>query len=177
MKLTKSQKVFSAILGVALCALILDRAFDNSPPRARAAEMSDNLAATGSGSIQGAVTDNAPFGDDLGVRLRQVQSGLSGFPKVRDAFNPSPAWIVSAEDSGPTQRAITFQNSHRLRAIIESTGPAQAIVDDSLITVGQSLDGFRLVSITRSQATFSDHEVSVTLNLPNGSAVKRTQPD
>lgn len=164
-------------MGVALCALILDRAFDNSPSRARATEMPDNTGAKPAESIHGAVTDSAAFGDDLGTRLRKLQSGLNGFPKIRDAFAPSPAWIASADDSGPAERATTFQNLHRLRAIIESKGSSQAIVDDSLMTVGQTLDGFRLISVGHSRAIFSDHDVSVTLDLVNVSAIERAQQD
>ncbi len=65
----------------------------------------------------------------------------------------------------PGRRALNFQSGHRLKAIVESRNGGQAWVDNDLVSVGQSIDGFALISVGRMGAEFADGDARVELRL------------
>jgi hypothetical protein len=180
MKVTKSQKIYSAVLGLGVCALLYDRCFNDPKVAPRAVPVNASLVLdhpemqVNTPEAVVSVAEN-----DIVSRLQRLQANLPAFPRMRDAFTPSPAWIANTdkEEAGPSERAIKFQGAHRLRAILDMRGQKQAIVDDSLVKVGQSLDGFELTSVDNLHAIFVDRDTQAVLTLETASLSQSTQQD
>ncbi len=180
MKFTKSQKMYLAVLGLGVCALIYDRCFSDAKVPLKQASGSVSLAMDHHGMMVN-MPDIAPsvVESDTVNRLQRLQAALPPLPALRDAFIPSPSWVAtSIKDEGdPSQRVIKFQSVHRLRAILNITGRAQIIVDNSLVAVGQSLDGFQLTSIEGLKAIFVQGDTQAVLTLETTALSQRAQPD
>jgi hypothetical protein len=168
MKFTKSQKIYSGVLGVGICAFLYDRCCNGpkaplTPVAVNASISTDRLDPVALSSCATSTDAN-----DVPGRLRLLQKALPAFPQVRDAFVPSSAWIVSGckQEIGPSEKVATFQKTHRLRAILDMSGRGQAIVNNELLTVGQSMDGFMLTSVGNLKAIFRDGDTTVILTLP-----------
>ena len=166
MKITKSQKVCGSVLGLCVCALMIDQCFGSKetpkPQIAPAKPISVKDA------IKRKSNDASASTTDLAQCLRALQAAqLSSFA-ARDAFDPPAAFVGDDVRKAPPERALNFQSGHHLKAIIDSPGHSQAIVDDRLIDVGQWVDGFELESVGRMRAIFSDGEIHVQLKLPDG---------
>ena len=174
MKLTKSHKIYLSILGVGVCALVLDRSLGTSAPVGGPPSIAGRVQSPGNepfrtegGARAAAVSDSDK---SISARLARLQfvAGSSGV--LRDAFVPTSAWIGSDQREQPdrnaaAERVLKFQNSHILKGIVESNGGGQALVDNKLILVGQSIDGFHLTSVGQMRAIFSDGNIRAVLRL------------
>jgi hypothetical protein len=107
----------------------------------------------------------------LAQHLRDVGKAYSDKP-LRDAFAAGSAWIQpvvevpkAAEDS-----VALFRQNHRLTGVLSSSGQACAMVNGTLVIVGQTIGGYRLVSIGHRSATFeSDSAQQVQLTMDSRS--------
>jgi hypothetical protein len=178
MKFTQSQKIYSAVLGVGVCALLYDRCF--SDPKALPKTVSANASVTMDRREPAMLLSNSrafAVDGDITRRLERLKNTLPSFPQLRDAFVPSPDWIAStAPQSGsPSDKAKIFKSMHQLRAILETRGRGQVIVDNNLVVVGQSVDGFVLVSVDHLSAVFADSDSQSVLTLAPDSLSQQTQ--
>ncbi len=94
---------------------------------------------------------------------------------ARDVFSPPDSWlplekpVVSAEVAqGPSVEE--FRHAHKLTAVVRAGRNSQIFMGEQIVHLGQSVDGFRLVNVTESTATFSAAAGSpVTLELESAS--------
>ena len=111
----------------------------------------------------------------IAARLRSLPASVSGRFAQRDAFVPPAAWIVVTppDPLGNAQtvntRAVDFCKAHRLSAVLQQGRDSMALVDDELIKVGQSIDGFTLTDVGPHSARFIGQGTSALLPLPDTS--------
>lgn len=91
----------------------------------------------------------------------------------RSIFLVSSSWasiqapqIVVSVESVETR----FVQNHRLEAILVSDHGGNAMINGHAVTVGQTVDGFRLVSVDRNTAVLERDDVRVNLKLDLNSA-------
>lgn len=170
MTVTTSRKVYLSVLGIALCALVADRCLSKSATPTAAQASAPPAWAASAPSVTAAerpgIAPTALSVDTLAARLQALQAATGQQP-IRDAFAPSPAWLATPR-SGPSvtsQRILNFRGSHKLSAIIQTAGAGEALIDNSLMVVGQFLDGFKLIAVNQRGAVFSDGQSSFYLHL------------
>jgi hypothetical protein len=174
MKKPKRRHYAVAVLAVVVAAFTVDRVWlssgDDVPRTAAAADAATphkpapSLQKTPSKAPDLAVKPETL----LAVRLQvlALQRGLG--EKIRDAFQPSVRWIVpkvdpgskadppkadggQAVDADPVQ---AFQQRYKLSAVLVGSRSGAAVVSNTLLRVGQKLDGFRLTQIRRNSVVF-----------------------
>ncbi len=165
MKLTGERKVYAAILGLGLLALIVDRTFmqpqgaraDSAPP--------EPLLVAPKASPGAAPARRAPAsaGPSLAERLKSAAELLPAAPP-KDAFDPN----ASSEDASPrgSTKAELFRQQHKLTAIVTTDKGGTALIDGEAIRVGQTLGEFTLVAISDEGAHFERDGERVTLTRP-----------
>lgn len=180
MTLSKRQKVLSAVGAALLVVGVVDRFFLGAdalgPSTAAAADGVDAMNAAPLSLV-------SPTALVPESRLRTRRSRLAGClarlareedplapEDRRDPFCPPPRWLPQDESlqlvQGPgLEKARAFVAAHKLRAVMLDTAGCCAIVDDELLRIGQVLDGFELVSVTKHSAVLTSDGARVTLNL------------
>ncbi len=170
MKVTKEQKVFIGLLTVGLIALGVDRfvlspssaeASDDSAsllvakaPEAKATPSSNNKAPTPAAAT---ASTNNPVAQKL-VALSDALH-LADVP-VKDTFATPAAWI---ERPGTVAGGKPFDQMHSLSGVMVSGRHPAAMVDGKLVSVGQLVDGYKLVAVGQGVAVFQMGDNSVTL--------------
>ena len=176
MKVTKQQKVYAGLLVLGLIALVLDRCVF-TPASADASDQASDLliakpaqSKTESSAPARKATSTAPTGNAVAQKLTQLSESMH-LPgaAVRDAFCPAPAWAADGAPKTPgapkgiTAETPNFEQTHTLIGVMLSGSSAAAMVDGTLVRVGQSIDGYRLVSVSKGRAIFRSGEVTATL--------------
>jgi hypothetical protein len=85
------------------------------------------------------------------------------FPPAPVVVQPAPAAqkaVTFAERPG-----VTFARAHALKAIMSSGAKGMALVSDTLVHAGESLDGWTLTQVTPSAVIFERGGEQVRLNL------------
>lgn len=170
MKVTKEQKVFFGLLVVGLVALGVDR-FVLSPGTAEASDDSASLlvakaptSAAGAASPATAVkspavaTANNPIAQKLNDLSESLH--LANAP-VKDSFSVPAAWNEKPGTVGATGKS--FEQSHELSGVMVSGRHPAAMIDGKLVQVGQTVDGYKLVSVMQGAAVFQSADTFVTL--------------
>jgi len=190
MKISRERTILIAVLGVAGIGLLADRVIigsDMTGPAQSAAGVVDGIdtepaqttAATAEEFIktmvegQQAPGQSPKQGESLAERLRKVtgSSAVTDLAQARDAFSPAPGWGELPSDSGAVtdnharQAAETFQSSHVLEAVLVYGDMRYAVIAGQTLSVGQDLDGYRLVSILERTAVFQAQGVRVELGI------------
>ena len=182
MQLTKQQKVVGVVLGLAVVACAVDRwvlgpddalavagdsgAAGPRSPRRPAARQPRPAVATAATAPEASLGSLA----GLATRLRYIAKNEKLDPgATRDAFRPPAAWVGTSRAATPDEMALAardFQN-RRLTAVMRNSGRGLAIVDQKTVAVGQSLDGFTLVTVKERSAVFRRGSQRVELRLPD----------
>jgi len=206
MQLTTQQKIYAAVLALAVAAFAFDRwvlgppdgaeeyaAPTASSPRKPAARRPAARAPVrhnaGAGAGVAAVTSETTAGQPaaggnaavqasagaLAVRLQNVAQARAeklNLNQVHDAFRPSASWIGAPKPPPVTpaevrDAATEFKEKYRnkLKTIIRQGVGGVAIIDNVAVTVGQSIDGFRLVAVKDRSAILRRGEQRVELRL------------
>ncbi len=172
MTLTKRQKTLLATFFIGLAALVVDRTFLR-PQGGAAAASADPLAAS---DKQVSLVANIPVLEaqtgPTGVarRLNRLWSDKEGNPESgRDPFALAAPWYdkVEAGDSNTPDEAALFVSGHQLTAVVIDPRGSYAVVNDHLLIPGQSLDGFKLVSVGNRSAVFEQGPRRAVLELVN----------
>ncbi len=89
------------------------------------------------------------------------------YGKVRDAFTPSSDWLASQEpnDSGPTVENQAFKQKYRLQAIMFQGEVKAVFMNDEIVRIGDSVDGYELVELNETSATFAIDGIRTVLLL------------
>ena len=168
MKITKERGILCALMTVGLVALAVDR-FAASPSQTLAHTTVPATAAQGFATTP--VLTTAPTAPPaapltLAQQLRSAGADLSRLRK--SAFLVPSGWdgVETAQPIVPVESAVTrFLQTHRLEAVLQSDRGGNAIINGNTVTPGQTLDGFRLVSVDRNVALLEYGTVRVNLKL------------
>jgi len=175
MVLTKRNKILAVLIGAAVAAFVVDRfvlGYASAGPEQACAAAIPSAETAGGAPDEAGLRAPPQSPITLADRLAGVAGarGLDGM-KVPDAFCPPRSWFgpdpvrPSAAAKGDSGR--DFLGSHRLTAtIVGAGGGGMAIIDGQCVVVGKTVDGFRLVSVTRRQAVLEADGAQVTLRLP-----------
>ncbi len=169
MSLSKRQKILVAVFLIGLLALVADRTVlrPSGGPRAASA---DSLPATVPDVKR---TGPVPAGDatppaTVAQRLERLTSGRQApSDPLRDPFSLPPSWSDSTagKQEKPLDATEVFARRHQFRAMVVRNEESCALVDDSTLTPGQSLDGFTLVAVGPRSALFESDGRQVVLHL------------
>lgn len=169
MSLSKRQKTLSAVFLIGLVALAADRTVlrPSGGPRAASADPlpAPVRGAAPSGHLPGA---QAMPPATVAQRLDKLASGKeAGSDGLRDPFSLPPSWsdTTAGKGEGSTDTTGGFVRRHQFRAVVVRNGESSALVDDSFLVPGQSLDGFTLVAVGPRSALFERDGQQVVLHL------------
>ena len=195
MQLTKQQKIVGAFLVVAVAALVTDRFVighddDDSAVVATARTQRTPAPAGRRPVARQAKPAVAPQADAdlmsgnvaaLADRLELVRASNSfNLDAVCDAFRP-PAGMVGARKVETVDELQTaakrFVERHKLGAVIrKQAGGGVAVIEDKMLSVGQSLDGFVLVAVKDRSAVLRRGNQRVELRLQDDTGVATITP-
>jgi len=173
MKLSKRQKVFVAILGLAVAGLIADRAFlgtDASGP-SEAAAVPSPYSPDPPMPIRRALAAAPSAGArSLAERLEALSpTHEADLANIHDAFSLPAAWKAQLSAQNKTARTVTaaeaFVRKHELTAVVISGRAPVAVVDDRCVSVGQVVDDFKLILVNENSATFESRGRRAVLKL------------
>lgn len=151
----RRQKAFVGLLIVGIGALAVDRVFLQAPHAASA--QTDNSQRVTASAATAAPSGSSPAATSLSERLRQMQAAdQPRLAKLRDIFTLTAGFAAQpAQDAAAkVDPGDQFRRSHRVTATLLNGQRSQAMIDGRLVTLGQSVDGFRLVSMNAQSATF-----------------------
>ena len=176
--------MLAVLLGLALAVFVADRVFLGLSPSS-AGETASSAApqtpgpgpSTSGRSPQGAGAGlSLDAGPGLADRLEELAARHEWDAQtVRDAFRAPASWIAKptpavAKPNSDELRARRFRERYKLSATAVTGGGGIAIINGQCLAVGQELDGFKLVAVDRSSATFLRNKVRVRLALAQGTA-------
>jgi hypothetical protein len=179
MTLTKSQKIYGAVMLVAAGAFAWDRA-TSGPTAVEASKETPVLLESGSMTIPELPADRNGLGERLSSLAREKCLDAAG---SENAFGIPPEWlpekiapvptvpVVPAEAEANKKLAEAFR-SHRLDAVMVGLR-GYANVDGQGVFVGETFDKFTLLSVTKSSAIFGLDGVQVELRLAVDSKMNR----
>ena len=176
MKVTKQQKVLGGVLVLGMVALAMDRfVFSTATPDPSTSDVAKSEYAVAPGAASPGAKPQPSAGPaqgsqiSLAQRLRTAGQGLSD-NSTRDAFALPASWVVQGP-AAPTERlAEKFRQAHRLNGVLASGEHTYAMVDSTIVVLGQSLDGFKLTNISHRTAVFERDGERATLNMSDGGA-------
>jgi len=170
MNLTKRQKMLSAVFLLGLVGLVADRTIlrpQGGPSAASAQSVSETPSAVGpSDSVPAADSAAAPA--TVAERLNRLLSGPTASPdELRNPFSMPPSWSGTGATTAekPPDTTDVFLRKHQLKAVVMQGQEACAQIDDSFLVPGQSVDGFKLLSVNERTAVFEREGKQAILEL------------
>ena len=169
MSLSKRQKALSAVFLIGVVALVADRTVLRPQGGPQAASANPRPVATaGIGPAAGPPAAPQTPPATVAQRLDKLVAGKDvGSEELRDPFSLPPSWsdIAGAKQQTPVDPTGGFAHRHQLKAVVVREGQSSALVDDTFLLVGQSLDGFTLVVIGPRSALFERDGRQVMLSV------------
>lgn len=183
MKLTGKHKIYLAVAGLGVMALILDRTVF-APEDARGGERENhqvqlNAPPEKAGTSRGGLVDTEPLSipsktaSQVADHLRHIAASQSIRPEdIRDAFLPGKSWF---SDDGV--QASKFQNRNKLIGVILGAKQSYARIEllwkrdfekqDRFVTVqiDDTLDEYILIFLDSNSAVFELESERVALHL------------
>jgi len=172
MALNKRQKMSVGVLAIGLVALLVDRMYvlPQSAPAGQAAP-ADEYTVTATAD-RAAVPPPVSAPADLTVAAKLDAAWSDNNPhsdEPRDLFSLPSSWPTtrrSQETPRPTVTAgSAFAARHRLEAITVDPQGKRALIDDKLLRLGETLEGFRLVAIDTESVAFERDGQHIQLEL------------
>ena len=172
MTLTKRQRTLLVVFFVGLAALVVDRTFLRPQGGAAAASAESFLPSDKQVSpvanIPVLEQQTGPAG--VARRLERLWASQEVNPEQgRDPFALTVPWYdnVAGTDIKKPDEAALFVSGHQLTAVVIDPRMSYAVVNDHLLIPGQSLDGFKLVSVGNRSAVFEQGGRRAVLELVN----------
>ena len=182
MKLTKSQKVYVAVLVTAVVAFLVDRVFLGGDGQVEQASAAEGSVVSAESPRRVSAPPEAP--DDtpsIAARLADLQQTHAVDPRhMREAFLPSAAWNRQLRPSRPSQnpsapqvpaslsaRGDAFVAAYQLKSILHLDDGGVALVNEKVVRIGDTLGGFTLIELTEDAAVFESDGHRVRLKLAN----------
>ncbi len=180
MALSKTQKVLMGLCAIGVAAVLMDRlrATPAVPGPQGALASAVGIDAVPPAGTPAAVPADTPDavgdrpGDALAGRLKAATANTPfRADDMRDAFQPPADWMP-ASSKPPVKGTVgsaaeAFMQKHTLKAVMVGAKGYQAIIDNTCVGFGQTIDGFKLVSVgERGVVLVSEDGSRVTLELP-----------
>ena len=180
MQLTQQQKIYAAVLGLAVAAFAFDRfvlgpgdqateGVAAAPRRAPARPAARNGSPAPAGMAQAPKAASPAPTSTLAARLEAVAAAHRlRLDNVGDAFRPSAAWVGTPRRAVATTElvdAVAEFQKKKLMAVMKQGSGGIAIIDKTALSVGQSMDGFRLVAVKDRSAVLRRGTQRVELRL------------
>jgi hypothetical protein len=182
MSVSMQRKLAFGILGLALTALVVDKAVfgpsgasaaPTAPAAAAAPEPAPRRVVLGSPAAKASAAK-------LENRLKVATGGVKwSADEVVASLRKSPSWATGegAHEAAAADGPASFREKHELKAIMTAKGAGDAtriaLIGGRSLQPGQELDGYTLVSVGARSAVFEAgaHRVVLTLNgLPESDA-------
>lgn len=172
MAITRKRIVYGSVLALAAGAFLWDRAA-SGPPAPTAAIAAAEPHARGKATPPTPTIAAVAARTGLSQRLQELaQAHHLDAGAVENAFGLSPLWPrkddatnAATKPSDESVLADAFVKRHKLDAVMVRTRGGYAMLDGKGIVVGQSIDKFRLIAVTKTTATFAHGETRVELRL------------
>ncbi|HYE20634.1 MAG TPA: hypothetical protein VEA69_19455 [Tepidisphaeraceae bacterium] len=187
MKVTKERKILGGLLAAGLLALIVDRASgggataDMQTEATTVTPVMAPAAAKSPAAVPATPAVATPASKpSLASRIDQLaKSDLAGGPALasyRDPFLVGRLWSGSGADDADAGvgKPARFERDHRLTAVIVAGRRSSAMVNGSLVRVGQSVGGHTLVAVTHDMAVLDRGDSRVVLKLERTSPANPT---
>jgi hypothetical protein len=168
MNLTKRQQRLLMVVILGAVGLVVDRTILRPQGGPHAASAEATAAATDAAAAGAAPDQNTPARPPLAERLNNLLAGAPSGPNdVRDPFCLPATWSgMDAVVAEKTPDAIRgFLGKHQLKAVLIQGGVSCAQVDDSYLSPGEYLDGFKLISVDQRSAVFEHQGKQAVLEL------------
>lgn len=184
MKLSKERKAYVVFLGLALAAVVIDRAFlasDSIGPDQANAAGEKGLSTTLPGRI-GALLAESASKRSLTDHLQAVcEAEEINFSDLKTTFASLQSWVKGAQHEDPSpstqpnepDKAEAFKRQHELMAVMVTADGARAIVNNRCLLIGQELDGFRLISVGLRSAILESETARVELKIESNGEARR----
>jgi len=170
MALARRQQAFVAVFLLGLVGLVVDRVFlrPQGGPGTAAADSSDTYAVPFS-PVKDAPSPSAEAqGPSVAERLDRVWPDREpNAVEARNPFSLTPLWLRSV-GTGPAagpDAAEVFAQAHPLVAVVMDGRQSYALVNDRVLTLGEQIDGFTLVSVGSKSAVFERRGERIVLEL------------
>lgn len=155
--MTPRRKAFIALLGIGVVALAADQLIPRSENPADEPE-AELAVAHAPAAQKTPPPPAAPANPSLSQRIAKARERSPGEVETRDVFLVPLAWIgpqkVEQILAAPAARTPRFDETHRLTALIVAGDRTGALIDGMMIKVGESIDGYRLISVANNVAVF-----------------------
>ncbi len=167
MPISPQRKAYAAVLLIAGSALAVDRGFfgvSGASP-AHAAELGQPLQPT---RAVAKAPSKTPATLTLAKRLKQ----LGDVPREVDLLEGTLQRAVEIPAKAPPQVDVgedsrkRFALTHHVSALASKSRGSNAVVNGRAVRIGEEIDGFRLVDVTRTAAVFHGAGGTIELTLP-----------
>lgn len=175
MKRATQRKLAFGLLGVAAAALVLDRtvlspgggsaATPDAAPKAQPSGAAPLQIVVGSPATR----EQPPTSGKLSSRLNiALDSPKWTADQVVGSLRSTPQWVNGQQADSGAQSAQTGFNAHVLKAVMNGKSESSriALIDGKPMKVGDTLDGYTLVSVGARSAVFELGSSRIVLNLP-----------
>jgi hypothetical protein len=175
MQLTKQQKIVGAVLALAIGAFLVDRFVigheSDAAPAVSARQPAARRLSQQTKPLAAQAAAAAPLPGNVATLAARLQDTARAqklnLETVRDAFRPPAAWVGTSRPAtvDDLQAAAAEFQKRKLTAIMRQSGGGVAIINEKAVSVGQSLDGFRLVAVKDRSAVLrrGNHKVELRL--------------
>lgn len=157
MKSNRQQKLVMGLFCLALLGLAYDRIF--LLPQGAEADPSEDAKAQRTGLLLavGTIPEDSTTGTELKNRINEhLPAETLDLSQVRDAFVPLADWLGASDPNGPSQTVehLEFKQKFRLQAIMFQSEMKAVFMNDEIIHIGDRVEGYQLVDLTATSATF-----------------------
>lgn len=171
-KLNKEQRVYAAVLGVAVVGLAVDRLVLSSPltgPAGAAAGEAppDPIQPPAAQQARAAET---PAPSDLAQRLEALRGQTEDAGGMADVLTIPPAWFEgesALQPADPAAAPPAPAKVYKLTALAagRSRHDGFAVVNRERLAIGESIDGMKLVEVRGRQAIFEAKSGKIILTM------------
>ncbi len=178
MKLAKRHKLYIVILGLVLVGMLATGDSSEEQSASSRAKKSPKTKKTDSRKDKQAKnlspasidTHLPPPCDALAGRLKEVCSDRGvQMTEIRGVFGATREWFPGSRGEGPKESVaeivMRFKEKYRLKATIVAPDGGRAVINDVCLTVGEELDGFKLISVSRAAAVLESDAMRIVLEL------------
>jgi hypothetical protein len=173
MPLNKERKVLLGLLGTAGLILVVDQLLLGPPQGASAGQASPAPPSTPSPPASDARPEASPSAPALPAADGAIDAwnqrlrGAAGAVAVADALT-DPFAPVEERSAGPAgvMTPENFRQQHELSAVMTGASNGVAMINKTPVRVGETISGYRLISVGSRSAVFQAGEQTVRLELP-----------
>ena len=159
MKLTTRQKTLVAVLGTAMLFLVYDQIHSRSTTPELSTQADGAVPAMADTMPTASVTDSGPA-LLIAQRLRNLRSSVPAGQGVANAFAP-----LSGMSAGAALVDAASTTQLKLTGVMFTDSAKYAVINGRPVRVGETIGGYRLMSVSRNAAQFRFGQDVLTLTL------------